>query len=49
MATPESIKGCASTLPSTGKKPTFPNVDALTVAGVKIVSTRFCPVREMSL
>src|SRR5215469_11630593 len=39
----------ASTLPSTGRKPTLPKLLAITLAGVNIVSCKFCPVRCTSL
>ncbi|MGF6480319.1 hypothetical protein QFZ91_002482 [Paraburkholderia sp. JPY419] len=49
IASEATNSGCASTLPSTLKKPTLPNFAAVTLAGVSVVSPRFWPVRAMSL
>src|SRR5882724_2216621 len=44
-----TYSGCASTLPSTPMVNSLPKVDDFTLAGERMVSWRFWPVRKLSL
>ena len=49
MPTFARYRGCAYTVPSTMVVNNFPNFVLLTLAGVRMVSCTFWPVRELSL
>jgi hypothetical protein len=48
IVSPETTRGWASTKPSTGYVKSLPNVADRTLAGVRMVSDRFCAVRILS-